>query len=88
MTEEMKMARQVQKNLRRIGVNSNIVVKDDMTVVHGRDGNGKPFAVRLHSCADADELGAFVDECDAIPIADERAQALCAACSGSRSPSR
>ena len=35
MTDEMKIARRVQKNLRRIGVASTIEVKGDMTLVSG-----------------------------------------------------
>ncbi len=66
MTDEMKIARRVQKNLRRIGVASTIEVKDDMTVVSGKDRNGKPLNVRIGHCADMNELDAFADSCDAI----------------------
>jgi hypothetical protein len=70
MTDEMKIARRVQRSFRRIGIASTIEVKHDMTVVSGKDRKGKPFHVRIgHSaCAGMDELDAFADRCDAIRI--------------------
>ena len=66
MTDEMKIARRVQKNLRRSGIASEITMKDDMTVVSGKYRKGEPFAIRLRRCADMDELDAFADECDEL----------------------
>jgi hypothetical protein len=65
--EEIKIARRVQKNLRRIGVASTIEATDDMITVSGKDSNGKPFAVRIGRRIDnAEELDAFADECDRL----------------------
>jgi hypothetical protein len=64
MTDEMKIARRVQKNLRLIGIASEITMKDDMTVVCGTDRRGEPFA-----CAAAPTWMswiAFADECDEL----------------------
>jgi hypothetical protein len=66
MTDEMKIARRVQKNLRRSGIASEITMKDDMTLVSGKDRKGEPFAIRLRRCAGMDELDAFADECDEL----------------------
>ena len=62
----MKIARRVQKNLRRSGIASTIEVKDDMTLVSGTSRDGEPFAIRLRHVMDMDELEAFADECDQL----------------------
>ena len=63
MTDEMKIARRVQKSLRRSGIASEITMKDDMTVVSGKDRKGEPFAVRIGWRTDMDGVGAFADAC-------------------------
>jgi hypothetical protein len=66
--EVSRIARKVQSDLRAIGVRSTIATKDGLPTVSGTDTKGKPFAVRLRHCADMDEVGGFVEECDAVRV--------------------
>jgi hypothetical protein len=66
MTDKLKVARRIRKNLRRIGVASAITVKDDMIVVSGKDREGELFAVRIGRCADMDGVDAFAAACDRL----------------------
>jgi hypothetical protein len=56
--DEMKIARRIQQNLRRIGVASAIEVRDNAIVVSGLQKDGKPFSIRLRQPSIA-ELHAF-----------------------------
>jgi hypothetical protein len=66
MTEELKLARKLQRNLRAIGLRSTIEVKHDMTVVSGADRRGEPFAIRIGRPTDIDGVNDFAEKCDKL----------------------